>query len=91
MIILIKKDADQSQVDNLVNLLKTKNIVPKISVGSMHTVIGCVGDVAHIDPGLIEAMDVVESVQRVQEPYKAASRKFHPDDSVSQNQIWFMF
>ena len=48
MIILIKKDADQSQVDNLVNLLKTKNITPKISVGSMHTVIGCVGDVAHI-------------------------------------------
>ena len=82
MIILIKKDADQTQVENLVNLLKTKNIVPKISVGSMQTVIGCVGDVTHVDPGLIEAMDVVESVQRVQEPYKAASRKFHPDDSV---------
>ena len=82
MIILIKKDADQSQVENLVNLLKTKNIVPKISVGSMQTVIGCVGDVTHVDPGLIEAMDVVECVQRVQEPYKAASRKFHPDDSV---------
>jgi 3-deoxy-7-phosphoheptulonate synthase len=38
--------------------------------------------VAHIDPGLIEALDVVESVQRIQEPYKAANRKFHPEPSV---------
>ena len=82
MVIILKKEADRSQVDNLVNLLKTKNIQPNISEGSLQTVIGCVGDVTHIDPGLIEAMDIVERVQRVQEPYKAASRKFHPDDSV---------
>jgi 3-deoxy-7-phosphoheptulonate synthase len=27
-------------------------------------------------------MDSVETVRRIQEPYKAANRKFHPDDSV---------
>ena len=48
----------------------------------MQTLIGCVGDVANLDPSLIEALDAVESVRRVQEPYKAANRKFHPDDSV---------
>ena len=82
MIILLKKDAEQSQVENLLTLLRMKNITPSVSVGQMQTLIGCVGDVAHIDPGLIEALDVVESVQRIQEPYKAANRKFHPEDSV---------
>ena len=82
MIIVIKKGADATQVENLKTLLKSKNIEPHVSEGSLQTLIGCVGDVAHIDPGLIEALDVVESVQRIQEPYKAANRKFHPDDSV---------
>ena len=82
MIILLKKDAEQSQVENLLTLLRMKNITPSVSVGQMQTLIGCVGDVAHIDPGLIEALDVVESVQRIQEPYKAANRKFHPEPSV---------
>lgn len=82
MIIVIKQGADQAQVENLKGLLKSKNIEPHVSQGSLQTIIGCVGDVAEIDPGLIEALDVVESVQRIQEPYKAANRKFHPDATV---------
>ena len=81
MIILIKKGADEAQVENLKSLLKSRNIEPHVSKGSMQTLIGCVGDVAHLDPSLIEALDVVESVQRIQEPYKAANRRFHPDDT----------
>lgn len=82
MIILIKRGAAEAQVESLKGLLKSKNIEPHVSHGSLQTVIGCVGDVAQIDPGLIEALDVVESVQRIQEPYKAANRKFHPDDTT---------
>ena len=82
MVIIIKKDAGAGQIESLTSFLKSKNITPMVSKGSMQTIIGCVGDVAHLDTGLIEALDVVESVRRVQEPYKAASRKFHPDDSV---------
>ncbi|MBP5285470.1 MAG: 3-deoxy-7-phosphoheptulonate synthase [Kiritimatiellae bacterium] len=81
MIILLKKGADAHQVENLKNLLRSRGVEPHESVGSMQTVIGCVGDVAHLDPGILEALDVVEQVQRVQEPYKAANRKFHPADS----------
>jgi len=82
MIILLKKNADETQVENLKALLRSRNIEPHVSQGSMQTLIGCVGDVAHVDPSLIEALDVVESVQRIQEPYKAANRKFHPDDTA---------
>ena len=82
MIIVLKKGTSPSQIESLKALLVSKNITPNISQGAMETVIGCVGDITHIDPGLIEALDAVESVQRIQEPYKAANRKFHPTDSV---------
>ena len=82
MVIILNKNADAAQVENIKALLRAKNITPHVSSGAMETIIGCVGDIAHLDPGLIEAMDGVESVQRIQEPYKAANRKFHPEDSV---------
>ncbi len=82
MIIILKKGADASQVEGLKNLLRARNITPQVSEGSIQTIIGCVGDVSHVDPSILEALDVVESVQRIQEPFKAANRKFHPDDSV---------
>lgn len=82
MIIKLKNNASASQLETLKEILRANNIEPHISSGHLETIIGCVGDIAHIDPGLIEALDIVESVQRIQEPYKAANRKFHPDDSV---------
>ena len=82
MVIILKKGVDATQVENLKALLKSHHITPRVTAGTLKTIIGCVGDITHIDPGLIEALDGVESVQRIQEPYKAANRKFHPEDSV---------
>ena len=50
--------------------------------GVNETVLGLIGDTTAIDIGTINAQDVVYSVRRVQEPYKKANRKFHPDDTV---------
>ena len=82
MVIILKKGADAAQVEGLKALLKANHVTPCVTAGKLETIIGCVGDITHIDPGLIEALDVVESVQRIQEPYKAANRKFHPEDTV---------
>ena len=82
MILILKKDVTDAQIESLENLLREHHITPHESRGSLQTIIGCVGDVAHLDPGSLEALDIVESVQRVQEPYKAANRKFHPADTV---------
>ena len=82
MIIILKKGASATEIENLKALLESKNITPHVSQGELETIVGCVGDIAHLDPGVIEAMDSVESVQRIQEPYKAANRKFHPEDTV---------
>ena len=48
------------------------------------TIWGLVGDTSHLDINLIAALDVVDDVKRVQEPYKDANRKFHPEDTVLQ-------
>lgn len=82
MIIVIKKNAEIQQVDNLISWLKSHNIDPHVSQGAQETIIGCIGDVSHLDIDLVSALDVVESVQRIQDPYKAANRKFHPDDTI---------
>ena len=82
MIIVLKKDADKGQVESLLGWLRARNIKPNVSTGDRETVIGCVGDVAKMDIGLVQALSVVERVQRIQEPYKAANREFHPEDSV---------
>ena len=82
MVIILKKGVDATQVENLKALLTSHHITPRVTAGTLKTIIGCVGDITHIDPGLIEALDGVESVQRIEEPHKAANRKFHPEDSV---------
>ncbi len=35
-----------------------------------------------MDKDLIESLDIVESVKRIQEPYKNVNRKFHEEDTV---------
>lgn len=52
------------------------------SQGVSTSLIGLVGDTSRINIDTIEANDIVESVKRVSEPYKAANRKFHPQDTI---------
>ena len=55
------QDADPKQVDSLVKWLKDRHITPNISTGERETLIGCIGDVAKMDIGLVQALSVVES------------------------------
>ena len=82
MIITLKKNADKKQVDCLLGWLRDHKVTPHVSAGESETIIGCVGDVARLDIGLVQALSVVEAVQRIQEPYKEANRKFHPEDTA---------
>ena len=82
MIVVLKKGTSDEQLENLVAWLKAQGVEPDVSRGTDITIVGLVGDVSKIDTELIEALDIVEKVQRVSEPFKAANRKFHPDDTV---------
>ena len=63
-------------------LTNTYNVQVNTWVGAHSTVLGLIGDTTAIDDEYIAAQDVVDSVRRVQEPYKKANRKFHPEDTV---------
>lgn len=82
MIVILKNNPDREQLDHLMNWLKKQNIQVQPTVGAHQTILGLIGDTASIDDELISALDIVESVKRVSEPYKKANRKFHPDDTV---------
>lgn len=83
MIIVLKSQSTKQMVDNFVDSLQ-KNYDVKVNewVGTQSTVLGLIGDTSAIDIDYISAQDIVESIKRVQEPYKKANRKFHPDDTV---------
>ena len=82
MIVVIKKDQEQKQVRNLVNWIEGLGLKVNMSEGANSTVIGLVGDTTKVDIELIRNLDIVESVTRVQEPYKNANRKGHPSDTI---------
>ncbi|HOO25763.1 MAG TPA: 3-deoxy-7-phosphoheptulonate synthase [Clostridiales bacterium] len=82
MIVILKKDHDPQQLENLKVWLKSMNIDIHLSEGSQHTVLGLIGDTSVVDADLIRALSIVEDVRRVQEPYKKVNRKFHPQDSL---------
>ena len=82
MIIVPKKNYDQTQLDNLIFWLKDKGLEVHLSHGADLTIIGLIGDTSKIDIDLIRSLDVVEDVKRIQEPFKNANRKFHPEDTI---------
>ena len=82
MVVLLKKNPDPNQVDNLVAWLKDQNLQVHMSEGTTQTIMGLIGDTTSIDIDLLKALDIVEDVKRIQEPYKNANRKFHPADTV---------
>ena len=81
MIIILKNNPEQTQLDSLLSWLDSQNITVHPTIGEHKTILGLVGDTSVIDMDLIAALDIVEDVKRVQEPYKNANRKFHPENT----------
>jgi 3-deoxy-7-phosphoheptulonate synthase len=82
MIIILKPNPAPKQLESLKEWIKKMGLDIHVSEGKHTTILGLVGDTAVVDMDLIGAMEIVETVKRIQEPYKAANRKFHPDDSI---------
>ena len=82
MIVTIKPGSNPVQVKRLTKWIKDLGLDVHMSEGEKSTVIGLVGDTSKVDIDLIRSLDIVEAVTRIQEPYKNANRKFHPEDSI---------
>lgn len=82
MIIVLKPNAPQEWVDQLLRDIKAKGLQVDISKGVRKTILGLVGNTAVIDRDQLLGYEYVDDVIRVEEPYKRASRAFHPEDTV---------
>jgi 3-deoxy-7-phosphoheptulonate synthase len=83
MIIVLKNHRPESEISAFKAYLEAKyNVGVHVSVGHDSVVLGLIGDTSAVDEDSIKAQDIVQEVKRVQEPYKKANRKFHPDDTV---------
>ncbi len=83
MIVILKHGTSAEQALEFSENLKHKyNVDIHMSTGAQSTILGLVGDTKAVDIDSVSAFPIVEAVRRVQEPYKKANRKFHPDNTV---------
>ncbi len=82
MIIVLRPDATEEQVDHIVKKLKGLGLQAHISKGTERTIIGAIGDEAVLRSLPLEAIPGVENVHPILKPYKLASREFRKENTV---------
>ena len=82
MIIVLKKGAEQREIDTLTDMIVSQGITVNPIVGSDLTILGLIGDTSKVDDTQIESYRCVERIMHVAEPFKKANRMFHPAPSV---------
>lgn len=82
MIIVLRPEATEAQVNHIINKVKALGLIPHVSKGSERTIIGVIGpeDVLRVTP--LEVFPGVENVIPVLSPYKLVSREFKKEDSI---------
>jgi 3-deoxy-7-phosphoheptulonate synthase len=82
MIIVMQKNATKDQIKDIIDKINKMGFEIHRDDGVDHTVLGVIGDTRRIDARIFELESGVSEVLRVTEPYKLASRTFHPKDTV---------
>jgi len=82
MIIVLRPEATEAQIDHIIEKVKKLGLTPHVSKGTERTIIGVIGpeDVLRVTP--LEVFPGIERVMPVLAPYKLVSREFKPDDSI---------
>ena len=82
MIVILKPNTEQKEIDRLTEALKNKGVEVNPVVGKDLIILGLVGDTSRLDPTQIEANRNVERVMHVAEPFKNANKMFHPEPTI---------
>ena len=82
MIIVLKKDTAPDKVNEMIRRFEEMDLQVQEIRGVHETILGLIGDTSRLDTDDIKSMNIVAEVKRIQEPYKNANRKFHPDDTI---------
>lgn len=82
MIVILKPNQPQDKIENLIKSFEQQGLKTHYSSGVETTIIGLIGDTSRVDIDAIGANEVVQTVKRISDPYKASNRKFHPENTV---------
>lgn len=82
MVVIMKPGTKAEEIEVLADKFRAQGLDVGITNGIGCTILGLVGDTIRLDMDKISMEPHVERVMRVQEPYKKANRKFHPEDTV---------
>ncbi len=82
MMIIMKANATPQEVDTVIASIKSAGLNVHLSQGVEATIIGAIGETHNIPLERFESLEGVDLVQRITQPYKLASRQFHPENSV---------
>ena len=81
MIIIMKQGTTREHVEELSRHIERWNVKANPIYGAGTIVIGLVGDTGAVDKDALLRDPQVENILKVQEPFKLANRKFHPDNT----------
>jgi 3-deoxy-7-phosphoheptulonate synthase len=82
MIIVLRPEVTEEEIQHIVDKIETYGLKVHISRGQERTIIGAIGDETKLREKPLDAISGVEKVMPVVEPYKLASRSFHPENSI---------
>uniref|UniRef100_A0A6A7G9I9 3-deoxy-7-phosphoheptulonate synthase n=2 Tax=Hirondellea gigas TaxID=1518452 RepID=A0A6A7G9I9_9CRUS len=82
MIIKLKKETTTDQVEHIVKIFENFGMETRDISGNVYGVLGIVGDTSKLSIRDIEALEGVDNVTRIQEPFKKANRKMQEECTV---------
>ena len=82
MMIIMKSNATPQDVERVIEKVEAVGLSVHLSQGVEATIIGAIGETHSIPTDQFEVLDGVDAVQRITQPYKLASRQFHPENSI---------
>jgi 3-deoxy-7-phosphoheptulonate synthase len=82
MILVIRPDATDAQIDHIIERIEELGFRPHVSRGEQRTIIGVIGDERKPQAETFGAIPGIEQVLHVLKPFKLASREFQKQDSV---------
>lgn len=82
MIIVLRPDATEQQINHIVEKVKSLGLKPMISKGTERTIIGVIGPEEVIQAQPLEVYPGVEKVLPILKPYKLVSRDFKEEGTV---------
>ena len=82
MIIVMERDANDTQVAAVEAKIRAHGLDVHVSRGTERTLIGAVGDERKLEPEMFDTMEGVEKSMHIVKPYKLVAREWHKANTI---------